>query len=145
MYFIDTNIIVYANDRKAKEKQVRCIDVVSSLMRIRQGVVSIQVLQEYACTALQKLHQSTEVVLRQIKLLESFEVVLPEPQTVIRAVEIQCRSQISFWDASIVAAAEYAKCHAILSEDLNEGQYYAGIPVINPLKDGFAVDAMSKS
>lgn len=139
MYFIDTNILVYANDRNAEEKQARCIDVVAELMRTRQGVVSIQVLQEYACTALKKLHQSTEVVLRQIKLLESFEVVIPEPQTVIRAVEIQCRSQISFWDAAIVAAAEQAKCNVILSEDLNEEQYYAGIPVMNPLRAEFTL------
>ena len=137
MYFLDTNIIVYANDRSAGEKRVRCIEIVSGLMRSRQGVVSIQVLQEYACTAIQKLKQLNEVVLRQIRLLESMCVVQPDAQLVIRAVEIQCRSQISFWDASIVAAAEKAACRMILSEDLNAGQYYAGIPVQNPLDPAF--------
>lgn len=139
MYFIDTNVIVYANDRSAGDKQVRAVNVVTELLKTRQGVISIQVLQEYAFTAIKKLHQSTDVMLRQIRLLESMSVVIPEPSMVIRAVEIQISSQISFWDASIVAAAEQAQCHAILSEDLNAGQYYAGLPVINPLLESFTL------
>jgi len=139
MYFIDTNILVYANDSKAADKQTRAVHVVTELLTTRQGVVSIQVLQEYACTAIQKLHQPTDVIMRQIRLLESLTVVIPEPRMVIRAVEIQCSSQISLWDASIVAAAEQSECHAILTEDLNAGQYYAGIPVINPLLESFSL------
>jgi len=45
----------------------------------------------------------------------------------------------SFWDASIVAAAEAADCDFVLSEDLSTGQYYAGVEVINPLEPGFDI------
>ena len=95
--------------------------------------------RQYAFTAIKKLHQSTDVILREIRLLESMSVVIPEPSMVIRAVEIQISSRISFWDASIVTAAENAQCQAILSGNLNPGQYYAGIPVINPLLESFTL------
>jgi predicted nucleic acid-binding protein len=41
-------------------------------------------------------------------------------------------------DALIIAAAEKANCDYILSEDLNAGQTYRGVSVINPfLQDSF--------
>ncbi|ERF60140.1 toxin-antitoxin system, toxin component, PIN family [Treponema socranskii subsp. socranskii VPI DR56BR1116 = ATCC 35536] len=35
----------------------------------------------------------------------------------------------------IIAAAEKAKCEFIISEDLNPGQTYRGVMVINPFKE----------
>ncbi len=40
--------------------------------------------------------------------------------------------QISYWDAAILAAAEAMGCDAVYSEDLNAGQEYGGVTVINP-------------
>ena len=135
-HFIDTNIVVYANDGRYPTKQERALEVVKHLMLAGTGVVSIQVLQEYANTALTKLEQGAAVVIRQLKLLEKLIVVSPSPALVRRAVEIRNTYQTTFWDASIIAAAEAGECDAVLSEDLNTGQYYAGIRVINP----FAAD-----
>jgi len=49
-----------------------------------------------------------------------------------RAVEIRKTYGINFWDACIVSNAEYAEFDAIYSEDLNTGQFYSGIRIINP-------------
>lgn len=137
--FLDSNILVYANDSRDLKKQQVAVNLVGSCMRESMGVISVQVLQEYANVALGKLKQSSDIVLRQLHLLEALEVVMPKPQMVRRSVEIREAYGISFWDSAIVAAAEYARCDAILSEDLNTGQYYAGIIVRNPfaaLQDG---------
>jgi len=130
--FIDSNIVVYANDNRDSQRQAVALKLVSDHMRSGSGVISIQVLQEYANVALGKLGQPSDVVLRQLHLLEAMDVVSPTPQTVRRAVEIRQAYGISFRDAGIVAAAEQASCDTILSEDLNAGQYYAGIKVENP-------------
>lgn len=139
--FIDSNIVVYANDRNEvnSNRQARAIEVITGCMKARNGVISIQVLQEYANTALNKLQQDPPVVLRQLKLLESFHIVTPSPRIVRRAVEIKNSYRLSFWDAGIIAAAEAADCDLILSEDLNTDQYYAGVEVINPLVSGFLI------
>jgi predicted nucleic acid-binding protein len=135
--FVDTNVVIYANDRTAGAKQARAIELITSLMRGQNGVLSVQVLQEYANTALGKLGQEASVVLRQLRHLERLRVVAPSPAMVRRAVEIRNSYQIGFWDASIIAAAESADCTVILSEDLSSGQFYAGIEVANPFTPGF--------
>ncbi len=135
--FIDSNIVIYANDRNAGEKQARAIEVIQRCMRAKNGVLSTQVLQEYASIALTKLAQDAAVVLRQIKLLEVFKIIAPSPAMVRRGVEIRNSYRLSFWDAGIVAAAEIAECDYILSENLNTGQYYAGVRVSNPFVPDF--------
>lgn len=135
--FIDTNVIVYANDRNAGAKQDRALVVIKRLMETGAGVISIQVLQEYARTALDKLHQESNIVLRQLKLLESLRIVPPTPGIVRRGVELCSAYRITFWDAAIVAAAEAENCDLILSEGFNESQFYAGVQVVNPFGDTF--------
>lgn len=130
--FIDTNIIVYANDARDKEKQAIALNVITEHMKSGSGVISTQVLQEYAHVALNKLHQRQDVILRQLVLLEEMTVIQQSPALIRRAVEIKATYQISFWDACIIAAAEYAKCNVILSEDMNASQFYSGIVMQNP-------------
>jgi predicted nucleic acid-binding protein len=143
-YFIDSNVLVYANDRNAGEKQDRAIEVIERCMKAGNGVISIQVLQEYANIALAKLMQDAAVVLRQLSLLDVFKVIAPSPAMVRRGVEIRSAYRISFWDAGIVAAAESADCNCILSEDLNTGQFYAGVKVTNPFAPGFDPAELSR-
>lgn len=133
--FIDTNVLIYANDARDKVKQKRALGVVAEHMRLGTGVISTQVLQEYAHVALNKLHQRQDVILRQLVLLEELEVVQQSPVLIRRSVEIKASYQIGFWDACIISAAEYAKCNIILSEDLNSGQFYSGIAMVNPFVD----------
>jgi len=134
--FIDTNVIIYANDTSDEEKQERALAVVAELMRLGTGVISTQVLQEYAHVALNKLHQRQDVILRQLVLLEEGLEVIPQtPLLIRRSVEIKATYRISFWDACIISAAEHAKCSNILSEDLNSGQFYSGIAMENPFAE----------
>ncbi len=96
------------------------------------GVISTQVMQEYAVNALDKLKQALPMVMHQLHLLESLETVVIKPASVRRALEIFGIYGISYWDVLIVAAAEQAGYGRILSEDLNTGQFYCGIECVNP-------------
>ena len=42
--------------------------------------------------------------------------------------------KIQYYDALIVSAAERLGCQEIISEDLNAGQLYRGMVVVNPFK-----------
>ena len=131
--FIDTNIIIYANDRRNPDKQNRARSVVVELLRNGRGVISTQVLQEYANIAISKLNQPEEVVLRQLKILETMEIIHQTPRMIRRSIELRKVYSINFWDACIIANAEAAECDLLYSEDLNTGQFYSGIKVVNPL------------
>ena len=58
--FLDTNIIIYANDERDKVKQDKALQLITNLMKTNNGTISTQVLQEYASVALRKLHQKHE-------------------------------------------------------------------------------------
>ena len=53
--FVDANVLVYAEDRNAKIKHDMARDLVIELWEKREGVLSIQVLQEFYVTATRKL------------------------------------------------------------------------------------------
>jgi predicted nucleic acid-binding protein len=44
---------------------------------------------------------------------------------------IKNRFNIRYWDAAILAAAMELGCHTLYTEDLNHGQNYGGVKVIN--------------
>ena len=57
--FIDSNVVVYANDGRDTAKQKLALDLIGEAIRSGNGVISTQVLQEYANVALGKLIQTT--------------------------------------------------------------------------------------
>jgi predicted nucleic acid-binding protein len=44
------------------------------------------------------------------------------------------RFRISYWDAAMVDAARAPNCEEVLSEDLSQGQDYAGVRVTDPFR-----------
>ena len=88
------------------------------------GVISTQVLQEFASVALNRLHQRVDVVLAELSALESLEVVQLTPALIRRAVEYHSRTRSHYWDAAILAAAEAARCTRLWSEDFAPGSIY---------------------
>ena len=40
-----------------------------------------------------------------------------------------------YWDAAILEAARASRCEQLLSEELNDGQDYGGVRVVNPFLD----------
>jgi predicted nucleic acid-binding protein len=48
------------------------------------------------------------------------------------AIEKSERFEISYWDAAILAAAEALGAETVYSEDLNAGQRYGRVRVVNP-------------
>jgi predicted nucleic acid-binding protein len=132
--FLDTNIILYANDATDKRKQDLAIEIVAGGIREGSAVISTQVLQEYAVNAVGKLKQELPVVMHQLRLLEFMFIVPASPDLGRRGLEISGLFDINFWDALIVAAAEHARCDRILSEDLNPGQFYCGMECVDPFR-----------
>jgi len=49
-------------------------------------------------------------------------------------VEQSERFAISYWDGAILAAAAALGAHTVYSEDLNDGQLYGLVRVVNPFR-----------
>jgi len=133
--FIDTNIFVYSIDDRDGEKKVRARENLSALQAKHQPVISTQVVQEFYSAATTKLKAERFIVKQLIHSFRRMEIVNIDLDLIEQAIDINLLSQISFWDSLIVAAAEKANCKYVWSEDLNSGQSYRGVTVVNPFKE----------
>ena len=135
--FVDTNILVYAHDRSAGVKHQRAQLLVQQLWDSGQGALSTQVLQELCINLRRKAGNPLPV--DEVRLLlrdySAWEVVTNTPESVLKALDLEMRYRISFWDALILEAAEEAGASILYSEDLAAGQHYGAIQVVNPLLD----------
>jgi predicted nucleic acid-binding protein len=71
-----------------------------------------------------------------VRLIESFRRFSVQDMTagvMMAALAARERFQLSYWDAAIIEAARAMGCDSVLSEDLNDGQDYAGVRVTDPL------------
>ncbi len=51
------------------------------------------------------------------------------------ALNSKARFQISYWDAAIIEAARALGCGVVLSEDLQHGQDFDGVRVVDPFRE----------
>jgi predicted nucleic acid-binding protein len=135
--FVDTNILMYAHDRATGIKNQRAGALVEKLWDTGNGVLSTQVLQEF-CVNLRRKTANPLTIEETRNLIEDYldwEIVVNTHDSVLQALAIEIRYNISFWDALIVHAAETSGATILYSEDLSDGQTYGSVRVINPLKE----------
>ena len=130
--FFDTNVLVYAQDISAPLKKARAQELVKNAILADNGVVSAQVLGEMFVTLVKKIRFDKKKAAAEIQRISEFHVVEISAELVLRAIEIQSEYELSYWDSLIVAAAEFASCDTVWSEDLNDGQRYGEVTVKNP-------------
>lgn len=133
--FVDTNILVYAHDSSLGVKHDRALALIERLWKAGGGVLSTQVLQELCINLRKKVARpfSADETRRVIEDYLSWEVVINAPDSILEAMSIESRYQISFWDALIVQAAIGSGAELLYSEDFSDGQIYGAIRVANPL------------
>lgn len=128
--FLDTNILVYEWDERDPRKQGIARDLVRKSWR--QGVVSSQVLQEFAAVMLKKLRASPAQIQPIIESYRVFSFVVIDHELIISALDLAGQHSLSFWDGLIVESAVRSGCKTLYTEDLNSGQVLHGVTVVNP-------------
>ena len=130
--FFDTNVLVYAavGTGKNESKRKRALDLIQS----EDFGTSAQVLQEFFVTVVRKASRplSAAQALEWIEQWAAFPCQPIDRELVQIAVGLSERFTISYWDAAILAAAEALGSRIVYSEDLNDGQQYGEVRVINP-------------
>jgi predicted nucleic acid-binding protein len=134
--FFDTNILVYANDTGTPEKRSRARKLIREAVASGTGSISTQVLAEFCVTVTRKLKTplALETAREQIVLFSAFRVHAVDQPTVLEAIRLQERYQLSYWDAQLIASARLAKATLLYSEDLQHGAEYEGVRIQNPLQ-----------
>lgn len=130
--FLDTNVLLYADDLDAGDKQNRARSILYDTLSSGYGVVSTQVLQEFFVISTRKLRVEAATARRKIELLGKMDVVRVDLGLILSAIDLHRLHSFSFWDALIVRSAVLAGCSILLSEDLQHGQMIDGVRIENP-------------
>ncbi len=133
--FLDTNILVYADDAAAGAKQRMAQQALERALKRDVAVLSTQVIQEYFVIATRKLHLDAAAARRRVELLSALDVVEIDMPTILSAIDLHRLHAIAFRDALIVQSAALAGCARLLTEDLQHGRAYVGVRVENPFRD----------
>lgn len=133
--FIDTNILLYAHDQDAGEKQRVAQRILRDLWQKKTGVLSLQVLNEFYVNAVRKLtHPLPRSEARQVVEDYLCWCVPVGPEDLATAFAVEDSARVSFLDALILAAAKKSGAVRVLSEDLNHGQNLFGVRIENPFR-----------
>jgi len=127
--FFDTNVLIYAvvhDDPRSTQAEG---------LLASGGVVSVQILNEFASVARRKILMSWSDV---TEALDAFRFLCPSPlpitiETHEAALKIADKHGYNIYDALAVSAALEAGCTTLYSEDLPDGQTIDGqLTIRNP-------------
>jgi predicted nucleic acid-binding protein len=115
--FFDTNVLIYAVARDDARTPV------AETLLTEGGVVSVQVLNEFAAVARGQLGMSWKEV---TEAIDGIRVLCPDPVALTittheAALRIAARSDYRICDALIIASALQAGCDILCTEDMQDG------------------------
>jgi predicted nucleic acid-binding protein len=133
---LDSNILVYAIDATAGERQRRAAEIVRLAAATNRCRLALQNLGEFYHVATRKGHLApAAAAVRALGLMRAFRHRLVEPTAaaVELALNAAAAGQLSYWDAHLLATLGQVGVSVLLSEDMQDGAVFAGVTVRNPL------------
>lgn len=133
--FVDTNVLLYAisMDPAEADKSSKAVQLLIS----ENWAWSAQVAAEFVSSSTSARRQRPLTLDEADAWLDSwlkFPIVPIDHLIVRAAIEVARRWRTSYYDAQIIAAAKRLGCKTLYTEDLNDGQDYGGVRVINPFR-----------
>ncbi len=133
MDFVDTNALVYAISNDPGEKEQAAL--AGKILQQKDLVLSAQVLQEFYAQATRASRPGRLTHDQAAGLVEPFlrfDLRETTKELVLAAMAAKERFHVSHWDAAIIESARLSGGDAVLSEDLNDGQDFGGVRVVDP-------------
>ena len=131
--FVDTNVFLYSIDDSPAASEKR--EVAREILRTEPWGWSVQVAAEFFVNATSNkrtFRLTTDLAESLVETWLRFPTAEITPDIVRVAMTLHRRFQTSYWDSAILAAAKQLGCHTVYSEDLNLGQDYDSVRVVNP-------------
>lgn len=136
LFFLDTNIFVYALLASEPRKKVRAVQLLEQALASHTGCVSYQVIQEFANVSLRKFAQCFSV--HECKqfidaAMQPLNRVASSPELFEAALNLHDETRYSFYDCLVIAAALQAGANVLYTEDLQHNQLIDGrLRIVNP-------------
>ncbi len=132
--FFDTNVLIYAVDSRFPEKQKTAIALYAQCVKDRSFVISTQVLIEFynAVTKGKQPLLQRQQAQAQVTTLARQHVLPTTAAIVVASADHAIRHQMHLFDALMVQAALRAQAQTLYSEDMQHGQQFDSLTIVNP-------------
>ena len=132
--FLDTNVLLYAASTRIDDP--RKFEIAQKLLASTYFGLSGQVLGEFIANLKKRISvpPTLKEIVSWLDLLANYPTVPVDEKLVRAGVAVSERYQVSYWDGAIIAAADRLGAPTLFTEDLNHGQSYGSVKVINPFK-----------
>lgn len=134
-FFLDTNVFIYSFDRTAPAKARKAEQLIRQAIKTQKGVVSFQVVQEFFNAALRRFQRPLKTREAELYLGTVFRPLLRVQSSIAlysEALRLQEKHMLSWYDSVILAAALQAECDVLFTEDLQHGQQFRNLQIVNP-------------
>ncbi|MEX6508316.1 PIN domain-containing protein [Jiella sp. M17.18] len=128
---MDTNILIWAAERRPIDERKTSISRDIVLGNIF-GVSAQSIAEFVNASTRAKVELPVDQIERWIEFLSSMPFTVVDVDIVRRGLWLQQRYRIQYYDAALLAAAERLGAPIFYSEDLNNGQTYGSVRVVNP-------------
>ena len=136
LFFLDTNIFVYALLANEPLKRQRALQLVEQALGSRLGCTSYQVIHEFANVGTKKFAQRfTADECKQFiaAAMQPMNRVASSPELLDAALDLQSETRYSLYDCLVIASACQADCETLYTEDLQHNQLIGGtLRIVNP-------------
>jgi predicted nucleic acid-binding protein len=131
--FVDTNVFIYARDRRLPDKQSQAALWLRALGARNAGMTSPQVAGEFLNVISRgKLALDERDLRSSMALIERWSAGETSLEVVAEGWRLRQETGFQFWDCVILASAIRAGCSYLLSEDYQSGRSVRGTTIISP-------------
>lgn len=136
LFFLDTNLFVYALLASEPLKKQRAVQLLEQALASHRGCISYQVIQEFANVATRKFasrFNADECQQFIDAAMQPLNRVVSSNELVHAALRLQADTRYSFYDSLILASALQAGATILYTEDLQHNQLIDGrLRIVNP-------------
>ena len=134
-FFLDTNVFVYSATDDDPAKARIATELIRKALTTHKGAVSYQVVQEFFNLALKRFERRMNFEDRQEYLARVFRPLLKIHSSLAlyeEALRLRAANKLQWYDALILSAARESGCAILYSEDLQHGQKFGSLKIVNP-------------
>ena len=130
--FFDTNVLVYCTDTADPKRQTQARKLVAQSSVSGDAVISTQVLIELFNVLTRKQKMPPTAARDLTMAYANWPLINSDFALVGAALEKAVKHNLSIFDAMVVEAALRAEAQTLYSEDMQHGQRYGSLTVVNP-------------
>jgi predicted nucleic acid-binding protein len=131
--FVDTNVLIYARDRKNESKRAKARVWLKALAATGLGHLNLQVLNEFTRWVLaNEPHRLLDEVRAEVDALREWGDKPLDDEEVELGWAVRERLGYQWFDCLLIASAHLSECTHFLTEDMGKGAVFGSITLIHP-------------